>query len=78
MWGHEAGSGLMGIGMLLVWLLPVALLVWFFARFAGRRNKGGDLPPTPRAILDGRYARGEIDRDEYLARRADLDREGGA
>ncbi|GEM_PF-3254305 len=28
---------------------------------------------TPRAILDRRYAAGEIDRDEYRARRADID-----
>lgn len=32
-----------------------------------------DTPETPRAILDRRYAAGEIDRDEYLARKADID-----
>lgn len=33
-------------------------------------------PPRPdaRALLDERYARGEIDRQEYLQRREDLDR----
>jgi len=28
---------------------------------------------SPRAILDRRYAAGEIDRDEYRMRRADID-----
>ena len=28
---------------------------------------------TPRQVLDRRYAEGEIDRDEYLSRREDLD-----
>ncbi|MHB0979220.1 MAG: SHOCT domain-containing protein [Thermoleophilia bacterium] len=34
---------------------------------AAAGQQGGAL-----AILDGRYARGEVDRDEYLARKADL------
>jgi Short C-terminal domain len=36
----------------------------------------GPLPPRPdvNALLDERYARGEIDRQEYLQRREDLSR----
>lgn len=76
MWGFDHGGGLMGFGMILLWLLPIALLVWLFAQFAGSRKgpDGRDAPPrAPREILDARYARGEIDRDEYLARRTDLE-----
>ncbi|GAB4253200.1 MAG: hypothetical protein Kow00129_14170 [Thermoleophilia bacterium] len=52
--------------------------------FAGAENAyagaGGQFRPAARsaepgralAILDERYARGEVDREEYLRRRADL------
>lgn len=78
MWGYDHGGGLMGIGMLL-WLVPIVLLVWLFARMAGGGGSGASTPPlSPREILDERYARGEIDRDEYHARRTDLDDENKA
>lgn len=76
MWGYDHGGGLMGIGMLLLWLVPIALLVWLFARLAAGRN-GRDAESrwsgSPREMLDARYARGEIGREEYLERRADLE-----
>jgi putative membrane protein len=37
---------------------------------------GGPAPSDPRAILDARYARGEITRDEYLRMRSDLESGG--
>ena len=63
----------MGIGMLLLWLLPVALLVWLFARAAAGRGGRDETRRSPREILDARYARGEIGRDEYQEGRADLE-----
>lgn len=47
--------------------LVVALVRWF--------GSGQTAPPAPRSardILDERYARGEIDREEYLRRRDDM------
>jgi putative membrane protein len=74
MWGVDHGGGLMGFGMILLWLVPVVLLVWLFARIAAGGRRDTDAPSrSPRQILDERYARGEIDRDEYQARRADLE-----
>ncbi|CAG0983336.1 hypothetical protein GEOBC_01953 [Geobacteraceae bacterium] len=73
MWGYDHGGGLMGIGMLLLWLLPVALLVWLFARAAAGRGGRDETRRSPREILDARYARGEIGRDEYQEGRADLE-----
>ena len=63
----------MGIGMLLLWLLPVALLVWLFARAAAGRGGRDETRRSPREIRDARYARGEIGRDEYQEGRADLE-----
>lgn len=69
MYGYDHSG--MGLGMLLVWLLPLALVVLvalYFINGKGRRRSR-----TALEILEERYARGEIDRDEYLKRRADLD-----
>lgn len=71
MYGFDhAGMGLGGFGMILLWLVPIALVVWLFARMQSKGN--APATPTPLDILDGRYARGEIEQDEYRSRRADL------
>ncbi|MDD5366616.1 MAG: SHOCT domain-containing protein [Gallionellaceae bacterium] len=65
------GMGYGGFGMILVWLLPLALLYVLFRMFSGKhRDAGGH--KSALAILEERYARGEIERDDYLKRRADL------
>ena len=65
-WGMP---GMMLIGSL-VWLLMLAVVglgIWWFVR---------ELRPTQRdraiQLLRERYARGEIDREEFEARRRDL------
>lgn len=63
---HMDGWGwVMGIGMLLVLVLIVAL-VFFLVRESGRHSGGG---PGAQDALDHRFARGEIDEDEYRKRR---------
>lgn len=87
MWGHGYNMGFMGgwggsgwtgsfdmfFGLIFLVIL-VALAVWFFrsgrwpgaaAPLAGPRSSG-------LAILEERYARGEIDRDEFLKKKQDL------
>ena len=78
MWGYDHGAGLMGFGMVLLWLIPIALLGWLFAKAASGRGGKDEAPQSAREILDARYARGEIGRDEYLERRADLEGQHGA
>jgi putative membrane protein len=84
MGGDMMNGGMMG-GFVwfwaILWVVVLALLVvgaiWL-ARTLTRPSTppGGPAAPSPaRAELDLRYARGELDRDEYLQRRADL--EGG-
>lgn len=65
------GMGIGGLGMLLVWLLPLALIILFFRHFFGNRRERRD--KTALDILEERYAHGEIDRETYLRQRADLD-----
>lgn len=61
----------MGFGMLLFWLLPIGLivaLVWYLTT----RNRGPNPPERAIDILEKAYARGEITREEFLAKRTDL------
>lgn len=60
----------MGWGMVLVWLIPI-LLVALVIRY-GIRDRYGKPEHTSLDILEARYARGEIEREEFLKRRADL------
>jgi putative membrane protein len=66
---HMDGWGwVMGIGMLLV-LVLIAALVFFLVRESGRTRSSG---PSAQDALDHRFARGEIDEDEYRMRRDTL------
>ena len=59
----------MGLWMLF-WLGVLILLVWIVARAAS--SKGWRTDETPEQILKRRYARGEIEREEYERRLTDL------
>lgn len=60
----------MGWGMVLVWLIPILLIALVIRNVISDRE--GKPERTALDILEARYARGEIDRDEFLKRRADL------
>ncbi|HJU00460.1 MAG TPA: SHOCT domain-containing protein [Actinomycetes bacterium] len=55
---------------LLVLMLVVVVSVWLVRTV---RSRAGSDAAAARRGLDLRYARGEVDRDEYLQRRADLE-----
>lgn len=80
MWGYGPDGGMMGWGYgalnMIFWIvlvgLVVAAVVWLVRRppldthqSYGRRSPGLD-------ALEERYARGEIDRDEYLQKKQDI------
>ena len=70
---------MMGYGPMMGWmwlwslagLAVLVLLVWLVVRLTGDRPDGTTSSPA-RRILDDRYARGEIDEEEYRRRRAGL------
>lgn len=74
-WYHDgAGWGgwlVMTIAMIAFWAMVIAAVV---VLFRGSKSGGQDLSPRrdPMDILDQRFARGEIDEDEYHARSAVL------
>lgn len=51
------------------WIAVIAAIVWVVSRSA---RTGGANEDSPETILKRRYARGEIDRQEYEQRLADL------
>ncbi len=71
--GHAAGAGFFFIGPLLL-LLFGGLLIFMFARRARWHGPGrGEHHMSPGLkVLDERYAGGEIEREDYLAKREDL------
>ncbi len=78
MWYGDGVSGwgyaMMIVGMIVFWGVVAAGLV-LFLRSIGTSGPTQPPPPhgpTPQQILDERYARGEIDEEEYSRRRQTL------
>ncbi|MDP2624179.1 MAG: SHOCT domain-containing protein [Actinomycetota bacterium] len=66
------GSGWAMAAMSLFWLVVLGLVVWLTATATGSRAVPTP-SPDPRWILQDRFARGDIDREEYRDRLAALD-----
>lgn len=72
MWGRDNWEWWewlsMTVGMVAFW----ALVVWAVVMLVKRNDRPHSEPRDAAAVLDSRFARGEIDEDEYRARRAAL------
>jgi putative membrane protein len=69
LWGHGLGMGWMMVSWL-VWLVIIVVVVWIITtRTIGASTGMGESPET---ILKRRYAKGEIDREEYERRLSDI------
>lgn len=66
------GHGFGGFWMALIWLVPLLLLLWGVFSFTGRGEGRERRERSALDVLDEEYARGRIDRDEYLRRKGDL------
>jgi putative membrane protein len=72
--GGWAGAGFWGMGvMVLVWGAVIAVAVWALARATRTEQVVGAPVESARALLDRRFAAGEIDAEEYAARRRALE-----
>jgi len=59
----------MGTGMGIFWMVPFMLIFWIgIVLLIGKKEQGD----TPLVILKGRYAKGEIDQQEFEKMRQDL------
>jgi putative membrane protein len=69
MWDWGPGAGWMLLWMALFWGSVVLLIAWGLRQFKGYSRNGGN---RALEILAERYARGEIDREEFESRSQDL------
>ncbi len=85
--GHMGAAGWIGMAfMIIFWIAVIVGLVFLIRYLFSRPYSGHHYPPDrygpgpgpgesdAMRILEQRYARGEIDREEFLQRRADLER----
>lgn len=81
-YGTAWGMGWGWLGMILFWLVPLLVVIVLVAAaikyLTGGGSRSGPEPTAGRsdalAILEERYARGEIEREEYLRKREDIKR----
>lgn len=73
LWNGGGSSGWMGgVGMVLWWGLAIVALVALLRWLAGQFG-AGTRGTSARAILEERYARGELSKAEFEEKRRDLD-----
>jgi putative membrane protein len=82
-WGDGMGGWgmvLMSVSGLLFWGLIIASIVWLVRSMSrtGQAGPAAGQPPTPQQVLADRFARGEIDEEEYRRRLQVLDTAPGA
>lgn len=71
--GHMFGFG-WGF-MWIFWILVIVAIIWMIKSFAGNSDKNNGQEKASKSaeeILKERYARGEIDREEFEQKRKDL------
>jgi len=75
-WGFDMGWGGF-VFQFFLWIGIIALALWAIVRFSSVGNNGRDREGGESAmdILRQRYARGEIDREEFEEKRRDLAQE---
>ncbi len=81
-WGMGWGWGWHWFGMLVFWLIPLLVVIALAAAavkylFSGGARTGTSLREDRNLaleVLEERYSRGEINRDEFLQKRDDLQR----
>lgn len=69
------GTGFGWIFMILFWLLIIAGLIAIVKWLTGGSESNAGMPPakTARQILEERYARGEIDHEEFEQKKRDIE-----
>jgi putative membrane protein len=80
-WGPGTmGWGPMGwftpLGMILFWVLMILVIVLLIRRIRMSKGSGREAGPAAESALDilkKRYARGEINKEEYLEKKKDLE-----
>jgi len=71
---HNMFGGGMWFGWFF-WLIIIVIVAWFIITMVNRSQKNSDfssIEERPLDILINKYAKGEIDKEEYLEKKKDL------
>lgn len=68
------GNGYGWVWMVIIWVLVIGGVVWLFSQTSSGNRSNDRETDGARRILDERFARGEIDEDDYRRRRDELSR----
>lgn len=71
-WGFGGMGPLSWVFMLLFWVLLIGGLVWLFVTLSRNQNSGRS-SVSALDVLKERYARGEINREEFEQKKRDLE-----
>lgn len=75
MFATDGGWGFgMGLGMWVFWILLIVIIVVLVKVIAGSGSSSAQPDKSPMEILKARYARGEIDEEEFNRRRHELEK----
>lgn len=83
MWGNVPGGGMAGWGYgvtgvfnMAIWIILVVIVVaavaWFVRRSSLTMHRSDRRRSPGLDAIEERYARGEVDRDEYLQKKRDM------
>jgi len=72
-WGHMMGYGYGGGFMWLIVLVLVGVGIYFLLKVYKSKGSDGSTIETPSDILKQRYAKGEIDKEEFDRKKKDLE-----
>lgn len=78
LYGYSGNGGFWWMGLvgmavqLIFWIIVISLGVYLFRRYSPRSSSGNRGFENAVGLLQERYARGEIDSEEYQRRKADL------
>lgn len=64
----------MGIGMWLFWIALIVVVVLVVKLLNGVPSQSAITSESPRKILENRYARGEIDKDDFEEMKKELEK----
>jgi putative membrane protein len=72
-WGHMMTYGYGGGFMWLIVLVLVGVVIYFLFQVSKSKGSDGSIIETPLDILKKRYAKGEIDKEEFDRKKKDLE-----
>jgi putative membrane protein len=72
-WGHMMTYGYGGGFMWIIVLVLVGVVIYFLFQVSKSKGFDGSIIETPLDILKKRYAKGEIDKEEFDRKKKDLE-----